>query len=153
MPTNEFHLPIRVDSRLSSTYADQEVGSAPAAGRGRPWGGLVPDASAWYTKSQRGGREGFVSGGARGRAVMGRGGRRWAGANPEQKRAVRRLWDGGGRVMLVRGPQGVGKTTLPQAGRSALRTGTAGPKALTNLVPAGQRMYHPLRPRGWLACR
>jgi hypothetical protein len=25
-----------------------------------------------------------------------------AGANPEQKQAVSRLWDGGGRVMLVR---------------------------------------------------
>ena len=76
-----------------------------------------------------------------------------AGANPEQKRAVRRLWDFGGRVMPERGPQGVGKTRLPQAGRSALRAGTAGHKALSNLGTSGQRMYHPLRPRARLACR
>ena len=82
-----------------------------------------------------------------------RGRTRWAGANPEQKRAARRLWDGGGRVMLARGPQGVGKTTLPQAGGSALRAGTAGHKALSNLGTSGQRMYHPLRPRAWPACR
>jgi hypothetical protein len=64
-----------------------------------------------------------------------------------------RLWDSGGRVMLVRGPLGVGKTTVPQAGRNAFRMGTAGPKALTNLVPSGRKMYHPLGPGAWLACR
>ena len=66
---------------------------------------------------------------------------------------MRRLWDGGGRVMLGRGPQGVGKTTLPQAGRSALRGGTAGHKALSNLGTSGQKRYHPLCPRARLACR
>jgi hypothetical protein len=55
--------------------------------------------------------------------------------------------------MLARGPQGLGKTTLPQAGGSALPAGTAGHKALSNLGTSGQRMYHPLRPRGWLADR
>jgi hypothetical protein len=45
---------------------------------------------------------------------------RRGGAKPIQKRAVRRLRDSGGRVMLVRGTPGVGQTTLPQAGGSAL---------------------------------
>src|SRR3954454_264730 len=55
--------------------------------------------------------------------------------------------------MPGRGPRGVGKTTLPQAGGSALRAGTAGHKALSNLGTSGQRMYHPLRPRARPACR
>ena len=82
---------------------------------------------------------------------MARGRTRWAGANPEQKRAVRRLWDGG-RVMPERGPQGVGKTTLPRAVRSALRAGTAGHKALNNLGTLGQRCTTlSARAPGWLA--
>jgi hypothetical protein len=36
------------------------------------------------------------------------------GANPEEKRAVRRLWDRGDRVMVVRGASGTGKTALLQ---------------------------------------
>ena len=53
--------------------------------------------------------------------------------------------------MLARGPQGVGKTTLPQAGRSTLRAGTAGHKAhgsvylkmkahLVHMVPNAPRL-------------
>ena len=36
------------------------------------------------------------------------------GANPEEKRAVRRLWDSGDRVMVVRGASDTGKTALLQ---------------------------------------
>src|ERR671925_378984 len=71
---------------------------------------------------------------------------RWAPGGTRQ--AVRRLWDCGDRVMPVCGAPGVGRTTLLQEGRSALRAGTAGHNALTNSVPSGKSMYHPLRPRG-----
>jgi hypothetical protein len=38
-------------------------------------------------------------------------------------------------------------------GRERARAGTPGHNALTNLVPSGQRMYHPPPPPGSLACR
>ena len=90
-------------------------------GRGRAWGWLIPDLPAWYAKCHRGLPRGLP---ASGRTAAPGG-----GANQEEKRAVRRLWDSGDRVMVVRGASGTGKTALLQ------RAGARSVQALWDTTP------------------
>jgi conjugative relaxase-like TrwC/TraI family protein len=66
--------------------------------------------------------------------------------NREQKRAVRRLWDSGDRVMLVRGAPGVGKTTLLQEAVEGIE---AGGRKVFAFAPSAEASRGTLRESGF----